>query len=258
MEYGKFINMVVEDVKTASPFRDLFPINEEVLDRIYWDIEKNGYDQSKPIVLWDGHGVVIDGHTRLRAARKSGLYHIPVVLKYFADEENALQYAIGSQRNRRNLKDGEILKCIEELDRRRNKMTNLMQNRTEAQDCASGKSSQETAGLLGISARKVEQVRTIMDNASDNVKSAVQSGKMSINAAYNQTVNARKGIPLPTPLAEDEKEKLDRMFELVRGDLDQRLCREFIRILVENILKVGTDKVAQRPNEVTTPNEENE
>ncbi|MDD5599384.1 MAG: hypothetical protein PHV82_15665 [Victivallaceae bacterium] len=45
--------MFIEDIKIASPFRDLFPIREEVFERIVWDMWKNGYDPGKPIALWD-------------------------------------------------------------------------------------------------------------------------------------------------------------------------------------------------------------
>ncbi len=232
------INMFVGDIQTAPPFRDLFPIDEKVLEAIYWDLQKHGFDPARPIILWESHGsVVIDGHTRLRAARKAGLCQVPVMLKYFADEEDALQYAIGSQRNRRNLKDSEILKCIEELDKRRSKIANLIQNRTEAPHGASGKSSSDTASLLGISERKVERARTVMDRASADVKAAVQSGKMSINAAYNQTVGARNDKPEPPALAEAERKKLGELLALVEEELDTRLLREFIKLLAEKILK---------------------
>jgi len=223
------VNMFVKDIKTASPFRDLFPIHERILDEIYWDIQKNGYDHSKPVILWESHdSIVIDGHTRLRAARKAGLCRIPVMLKAFLDEDEALQYAIRCQRNRRNLTDREILVCIAELDKRRNKMANLKQNQTEAQSCASGKSSNETAGLLGISARKVEQVRTVLDKASDDVREAVKSGDISINVAYNRTIKPSQGSTESLDVAADELEKIDKIIGIIR----ERLTKEQIRELI--------------------------
>jgi len=222
------IDMFVDNIKTASPFRDLFPIQERVLDEIYWDIQKTGYDKSKPIVLWESHdSVVIDGHTRLRAARKAGLGQIPVVLKAFPDEENALQYAIRSQRNRRNLTAHEILTCIAELDKRRK--AGRPGNDKLAQDCANfGKSAQETAGILGISVRKVEQARTVQERASDDIKEAVKSGEMSINAAYNRTVNPSQGSPESLDTAACELEKIDKIIGIIR----ERLTKEQIKELI--------------------------
>ena len=78
--------MYVGDIKTASPFRDLFPIRKRVLDDIYWDMERNGYDRSKPIVIWKKHNIVVDGHTRLRAANKANIGQIPVVVHFLRME----------------------------------------------------------------------------------------------------------------------------------------------------------------------------
>jgi len=175
------------------------------------------------------------------------------MLKYFADEDDALQYAIGSQRNRRNLKDSEILKCIEELDKRKDRTENFKNDPSKAQDCALGKSAQNTAGLLGISARKVEQTRTVMDRASADVKAAVQSGKMSINAAYNQTVGVRNDRLEPPPLGEEEQKKLSDLLALVEGELDTRLLREFIKLLAEKILKSSVSAKLAETNK--TPKE---
>ena len=222
------INMFVKDIQTASPFRDLFPIHERILDEIYWDIQKNGYDHSKPIILWESHdSVVIDGHTRLRAARKAGLCQIPVMLKAFADENEALQYAIRCQRNRRNLTDREILVCIAELDKRRK--AGRPGNNKLAQDCANfGKSAQETAGMLGISSRKVEQVRTVLDKAPDDVKEAVKSGDISINVAYNRTIKPSQGSSESLDAAADEIEKIDKIIGIIR----ERLTKEQIKELI--------------------------
>ena len=58
-------------IHTASPFKDLFPIKESVLNEIAEDMKQNGFDFAHPIIIWAGHKVtVVDGHTRLAAAQK--------------------------------------------------------------------------------------------------------------------------------------------------------------------------------------------
>jgi ParB family chromosome partitioning protein len=196
--------MYIDDIKTALPFRDLFPIRKRVLDDIMWDMRKNGYDNSQPLVLWKDHGnVIIDGHTRLVAARKANIYQIPIVFKAFSDEEAALKYAISCQRNRRNLTDSELVACVVELDKRRDKNANLKQNLTEAQPCASGKSAKDTADLLGVSTRKVEQIRAVMDNAPDKIKRMVKTGRMTVNSAYNRTVGTRRNFEFDREFLDD-------------------------------------------------------
>ena len=230
--------MNIEFLKTAPPFRDLFPINEKVLDLIYWDMQKNGYDRSQPIIVWESHdSIVIDGHTRLRAARKAGIFEVPVMLKPFPDENAALEYAIKCQRNRRNLKDFEIMKCLEELDKRKDRTLNFDSDASKAPSGALGKSAQNTASLLGISARKIERTRTVMDRAPEDVKAAVQSGKMSINAAYNRTVEK----PKITPLTKDEQAALADILKLAQSRLSGRLYDELTKALTRILTRHGDE-----------------
>lgn len=227
--------MNIKEINTASPFRDLFPVEDNLVKEIYWDMQKNGFDESKPIVLWKGKSIVIDGHTRLRAARKAGLLQVPVVMKDFDDEEDALEYAINCQKNRRNLTDREIIQCIAALDKRKDKNANLRQGLSEAPHGASGKTASETASLLGINHRKVEKARTILDKAPEEVKDAVKSGAISINSAYNKTVNPKKGSTESLKLAADEIEKIDKVFEIIKERLNQNQIKELIKKLVKEI-----------------------
>ena len=49
-------------IHTASPFKDLFPIKESVLNEIAEDMKQNGFDFAHPIIIWAGHKVtVVDG-----------------------------------------------------------------------------------------------------------------------------------------------------------------------------------------------------
>ena len=229
--------MNIDLLKTAPPFRDLFPINEKTLDLIYWDMQKNGYDRSQPIVVWESHdSIVIDGHTRLRAARNAGVFEVPVMLKPFPDENAALEYAIKCQRNRRNLKDFEIMNCLEELDKRMTKAEAGSNHGKLAPFGASfGKTAEQTANLLGISSRKVERTRTVMDRAPEEIKEAVKSGNMSIHAAYQQTVEK----PKITPLTKDEQEALADILKLAQTRLSGRLYDELTKALTRILTRHG-------------------
>jgi ParB family chromosome partitioning protein len=211
--------MFIENIKTASPFRDLFPIREEVLERIVWDMRKNGYDPGTPIVLWDRpHPVVIDGHSRLRAARKAGLFQIPVVRKKFPDEAAALQYAVGCQRNRRNMRDTNILRCITELEI-------LSEPKCHDEIHVLGQTPQTTAALLGISTRKVQKTRAVLRRAPKELIAAVQAGEISINKAYE-----RMRKPAASP-----PDKLADIFKAVTARLDKNEISELITRLQEHL-----------------------
>ena len=177
-------------IRTAAPFKNLFPIRENLLDEIAADMKANGYDFAHPIIIWAGHKVtVVDGHTRLAAALKIGLTKVPITLKEFKSEDEALQYAIKSQSHRRNLTDAELLACISELDKRK---PVGRPGKTPSREGISGESAENTAKLLNISRAKVERLRTVKDHGSDKTKAAVASGKMTINIAYNQTMQDRR------------------------------------------------------------------
>jgi protein gp37 len=182
------------------PFAEIFPTPPMVLDAVTEAMRTWGYDNSQPVIVWDEGQVVIDGHTRIKAAQEAGITDIPVHYKSFATEDEALAYAIHLQRNRRNLTDAEIVRCIEALDRRKQRGASdgfrgnqyVKPEVVKAPNGAISKSSQETAKVVGISPRKVERTRTILEHAEEPVKKAVRAGEMSINRAYQLTQEKRR------------------------------------------------------------------
>lgn len=187
------------DLITQEPFKSLFPIKDQTLGAIAATMMQSGYDPAHPIIIWKGKNVVVDGHTRLDAAIAAGIEDVPVVEHNFPSEDVAVRYAIDCQRNRRNLTDADIMRLVQELDKRRRQgeRTDLASS-----DAKSGKSATDTAEAIGISTRKVEQVRTVNAKATPEVKQAVADGKMSINAAV-KTVASKAHSPSPS-VATDE------------------------------------------------------
>jgi ParB family chromosome partitioning protein len=213
--------MFTRDLKVKAPFKDLFPIRDNILNEIVKDIRKHGFDHTRPIVLWQGHNcTVLDGHTRLRAAELTNTFEVPVEVKSFSTEDEALEYVIKCQRNRRNLSDLEILQCISELDKRK-----PQGQRTDLAPCGAklGRSSKVTAETLGISSRKVE------------IKDAIKSGEMSINQAYNQTVNPPQGSPESLNRAAEEISNVEKVFDIVKKRLSREQIKELIGLLQQTI-----------------------
>ena len=173
---GQSMFVEIDNIRTIEPFKSLFPVREDILARITADMKRFGFDNAHPIILWAGHNfTVVDGHTRLLAAKKLGISTIPVVLREFADESKALEYAIDSQRNRRNLTDAELLRCLSELDKRKKV------GRPKNGGVDLGKSAEATAKVL----------RTVADHATMTIKLAVLSGDLTVNRAYVITMEAR-------------------------------------------------------------------
>lgn len=202
--------MDISAIITRPPFNELFSISPAVLENIKLAMAEGGYDDSQPIIVWNGENAVIDGHTRLQAARQVGLKDIPVYFKSFADEDTALSYAIHNQRNRRNLTDAEILRCIEALDKRKqrgatggfrgNQYTEVGVVKASSEAISKpgsskkhkDKSAQKTAATVGTSRAKVEKARVVLEHAEEPVKEAVKEGSITINKAYQLTQQNRQ------------------------------------------------------------------
>ena len=194
--------MKTDKLDTREPFTTLFPINRVTLEAIAKDMKGRGFDPAAPIVTWDG--IVIDGHTRLEAARMNGITDVPTVDKEFADEDEAIAYAIHAQRARRNLTDSDIVRLVGELDKRRERGGDRKSEaaKSKAPHGAIDKSATETAEIIGTSTRKVEKARAVLDKAAPEVKAAVVSGDMTINKAYQETRTKASG-KVKTPAQEE-------------------------------------------------------
>lgn len=229
-------NLHPQSLRTATPFMDLFPVKLSTLGAITESMEEIGFDPAEPIVIWDG--MVIDGHTRLGAALAAGLREVPVVEKDFADEDEALQYAIKRQRDRRNLTDTDLLRCLDVLDRRKNQTAGLMRGPvaspevTEIQgtyDEPKGRSAGITAEILGTSKTKVERARAVLDHAPEELKAQVLAGEKTINAAYNETRPTPAPRPLPNRTDPDATARLEaaRARNEIAAQLEE--CQEQLR-----------------------------
>lgn len=214
-----------------EPFKGLFPKQERVVNGIRANMSEKGFDELQPIILgigpWTDEPVLIDGHTRLMVADELGVTNVPETEKHFKTEDDAIEYAIHSQRNRRNLTVAEIVSCLKVLDERKQpkfygnqyqggqapngatpktKPDTPTVNKPEpknldvAESIAStlssipkGKSAEQTANLLGISTRKVERIRAIVaEDTPEEIRQAVMSGEKSINKAYDEVREIKK------------------------------------------------------------------
>jgi len=192
-----------KEIKTHPTFESLFPIKPELLANVEDDMRNQGFDYSQPVIVatWNAQSepVCVDGHTRIRAAINAGIDNIPIWLREdFESEEEVLEYAIRLQQNRRNMTDAEILACVAALDSRlpRGGDRRSEQAKSKPQGCGienpTTTSAQRTAEIVGISPRKVEQIRTVLDHADPETLQAVNQSGMSINKAYNETQKKRR------------------------------------------------------------------
>jgi ParB family chromosome partitioning protein len=176
----------VEDIKTRKEFEELFPLIPSNFEKIKRRMEAYGYDNSQPVHLWEAEGkaVLIDGHHRLLAAKELGITEIPGYFHSFENLEEAVEYAIALQIERRNLSDAEILIMIKVVDQ--------LKVRGKGASGEKGKSAKRTAEILGTNTSKIEKARIVEKYGNEEIKGKVASGELSLNQAYLEARMARE------------------------------------------------------------------
>ena len=229
--------MKTSEIRIKPIFSNLFETKEDVLDRIVSDMKENGFDKFSPVHLW--FGTVIDGHTRLKAAEICGILDVPVFEHKFSSEEEAIDYAVKNQRNRRNLTDVELYHYLSIVDKEkkagrpkgsknkefREKMepkTGSIKNEIDKEEKFREKMEPKTGSINSsmistkkvirnetkdeiakkekIPKHKIEKIRAIR-KASEEVKESFLSGEVSLNETYKKI----KKTPVPKKIDETKE-----------------------------------------------------
>ena len=177
--------ILIDDIVIDPEISKMFSINDKILNEIYQKILTVGYDESQPIVLQKGTLVLLDGHTRLAAAKKAGLKEIPAVEREFKDRDSAVFYTFERQALRRNLTGAEILIAAQMLQGRK-------------KHDGTGRAAELLAKKLNIGVSTLYQAKAINDHGSDELKEQVRNGEISIKKAANS---------LPPKKAKDHHKK---------------------------------------------------
>jgi len=276
-----------KEIKTHPTFESLFPINREVLARIEKDLRNGYYDDSQPIILgtWEGlpHSVVLDGHTRLKAFKNAGLEFVYVCEYEFNTEQDALDHAIRLQTHRRNLSDADLIQCIQVIHQQRPRGGDRRSEQADMTPQLCGKNNgrsaaaKETAEMLNICPRKVEQALTVIKYGKPEVKEAVLKNEMSVNKAYQETQAQRKKAKSeatepakeevknseepPTPATAEHAAAESTGHVNVRiPELQYRALRELgepierhLELAIEIYLKMAADDMEQASNNFQIP-----
>lgn len=186
----------IGEVQQASPFKELFIRGSSVLAEITESMLKTGVDPAHPIVV--RNNTVIDGNTRYEAAIKANMPFIYVLDMDFKSKEDAVAYAVHSQKSRRQFTEADIYHLVLELDKTfiAGRKSTAAGNEPDGQ-ANSGKSADHTAKLVGTYASKIEQIRSINTNGTPEIKAKVISGEWTINKAAKACVALNKASKKP-------------------------------------------------------------
>ena len=207
---GNIKLMKVSEIKPRAPFNSIFETNEVIINSVKAHMEENGYDKAFPIILWNE--TIIDGHTRFKVAKMLGIDNVPVLQKEFISEQEALEYAIHNQRDRRNLTEVELLRLVEILDK---KMTKSEAGSIKKKTGSGITSHEQTAKSIGVGKSKVSDARTVLDDKI--ARKQVEAGKKSISAAAKETRKRRKvQKPNESQKITEEKTRIECVVEILK------------------------------------------
>jgi ParB family chromosome partitioning protein len=226
--------MRTDDIKKDPVLEKIFVINNNLMRSIALSMKESGYDKAEPVVIWKGKDIVVDGHTRLKAAIEAGLDEIPVEEKEFASIEEAKRYTYKRQAERRNLTQAEIFAAATELE-------------IKATRDGSGRASEILGKELGISAATIQHARKIASHGSPETVEKVRGNRLSINKAYQQIKREKQK-------ASNGKNAQDRDYAAVSGRIQkdnlgiakrqsmERACFIEALLLLKNSLENGNNQ----------------
>ncbi len=226
------------------------PLTGEQLATLEADLLKNGC--YSPVIVNEDM-VIVDGHNRQALCEKHGLHYQMAVFS-FEDLLEAKQWALDTQKGRRNLDKWELGKIAL-------KLRPDVENRARANQSAAGgdkfaekplsatlpeavspvDTRKELADAVGLGERTMGKVMQIDEHAPAAVKEALDSGDLSINQGYNITKQVQE---LPEEQREEaaaqavELEKAKKEIRQSDAESDRRhkiaglFCKAFERAVL--------------------------
>ena len=162
------------------------PLSGEQFSSLESDILENGC--YAPIIVNEDM-VIIDGHNRFRVCEKHGLSYRMLVFS-FADLLEAKQWALDTQKGRRNLDKWELgqialkLKPEIEAKARANQgiRTDLSVNSPKGYSPTDTR--KEMAQAVGIGEQAMGRIAQLIENAPQSLKNALENKEVSINRGW--------------------------------------------------------------------------
>ena len=225
------------------------PLSAEQLDALEADLIKNGC--YAPIIINEDM-VIIDGHNRQSLCEKRGLPYTMAVFS-FEDLLEAKQWALDTQKNRRNLEKWELgkiaLKLKPEIEARaranQGTRTDLSATLPESSDAVDTR--KELAEAVGLGERTMGKVMQIDENAPDAIKEALDKKELSINKGYDLTRQLQE-VPedqreqAAAELLEYEKAKKDLKQQNAEIDRKGKVANTFCKAYEKASLLTATEE----------------
>ena len=224
---------VDEEFKALIP-----PLSADEFSQLEANILRDGIRD--PLVVWPGRGIIVDGHNRYSIAQKHGLTFTTKEMQ-FSDRDDVKIWIVKNQFGRRNLSayDRSLLalklkpviaaKAKErqteyhgnQYESGLNQTFGEVQNEISQESKPTAKertTNAQIAKAAGVSDETIRKVEKIEAQATPEIKAALKSGDMSINAAYNKVKQAERKKDIQRQVDEIEQraiEKPDGLFDVI-------------------------------------------
>ena len=226
------------------------PLSAEQLDALEADLIKNGC--YAPIIIINEDMVIIDGHNRQALCEKHDLPYTMAVFS-FEDLLEAKQWALDTQKGRRNLEKWELgkiaLKLKPEIEAKAranqsaaggDKFSEKPLSATLPEAVSAVDTRKELAEAVGLGERTMGKVIQIDENAPDAIKEALDKKELSINKGYDLT-RQLQDVP------EDQREQAAAElleYEKAKKDLKQQNAEIDRRGKVANLFCKAYEKAS--------------
>lgn len=225
------------------------PLSAEQLDALETDLVNNGC--YSPIIVNEDMAI-IDGHNRQALCEKHGLPYTMAVFS-FEDLLEAKQWALDTQKGRRNLEKWELgkialkLKPEIEAKARANQGTRTDLSATLPESSDAVDTRKELAEAVGLGERTMGKVMQIDENAPDAIKEALDKKELSINKGYDLTRQLQE-VPedqreqAAVELLEYEKAKKDLKQQNAEIDRKGKVANTFCKAYEKASLLTATEE----------------
>jgi len=195
------------EIETLIP-----PLTDDERTQLMVNIQRDGFRD--PLVVWLGHGILLDGHNRYRiweAVFEDDENREPTILEMkFATRDDAKLWVIKNQLGRRNLTDAQRVMLALQL---KPSLQAKAKDNQKSGGSTGGKSDtkgsqnsvkasekvdvqKDIAKAAGVSHDTVHKVETVLRDADDQTKAEMLANKVSIHAAHRKTVAS--ALPIGT------------------------------------------------------------
>ena len=198
---GHYPTIDLKEVKLHSRFKGLLGIDEDLEESISADMAVEGFKLSKPIVLatWPGQEepVLIDGHTRLKSAKSSGIKKIPYAIEKFDDIDGALEYVATAQTKRRGTDQWVLYQLIVAVDNLMDRGGDRRSDKAKSKgptgpiETLYKNSAERTAFIVKTDPTTVKRARRIQREGTREIIQALKDRKLKISQAEKAIIKAK-------------------------------------------------------------------